>query len=204
MFVCGIRAQKKAEGEIKYKIQYEGEAIQLNLFFMGNNFRMDKSGKEGESIIMAVNGVTGVLYPAQNVYVEYGDIKDKNFFEKPPVFENMKDELKLIKTEEKMNILGIDCEKWILKNNVTSVEMYVNREIKFNKTALQVFPKYFVDWQDILYQEKACPMLVKIKDDLGNTIYSFEAVDLNLHKLDENTFLIPQGYQKLGIKKEKY
>ncbi len=203
LFTSAIQySQNKFEGEIKYKVKYEGENITLNLFIQNSNVKLESKAAGGANeIFMLLNGLSVVLYPAQQIYVEYNDIKDDLKDNKPPIFGNLKDELKLKKTEVNESILGLNCEKWILKNPVTEVEMWVTREIKFNSGLLDAMPQYFVDWQEVLKKEKVLPMLVKIKDDLGNIIYSFEAYDANPGATEKNTFAIPANFIKQGKKK---
>lgn len=193
-------AQKKFEGEIKYIVKYEGESINLNLFVQNANMKLEKQAGSGSEIFMYLNGLSFVLYPAQQIYAEYNDIKDVLKDTKPPIFENMKDELKLKKTGMKEKIMGIDCEKWILKNPAAEIEMWVTNEIKFNSSIIDALPKFFIDWQEILKKEKTFPLLVKIKDELGNTLYSFEAYYADANAIENNTFVVPADYKRIKKK----
>jgi hypothetical protein len=193
-----LYAQKKFEGEIKYLVKYEGESININLFIQNANMKLEKQAGDKNEIFMSLNGVSFVLYPAQQIYAEYNDIKDNLQYAKPPIFENLKDELKLNKTGVKESIMGIGCEKWILKNPISEVEIWVTNEIEFNAQVLDALPKYFIDWQEALKKEKVFPLLVKIKDELGNTLYSFEAYNTTAGGIKKDTFVLPAGYKKTG------
>jgi uncharacterized protein (DUF779 family) len=186
--------QNQTGGKVKYLVRYEGESTQLTIYMLNNNLRMDKKNSTRNESFLFVNGLSVVMYPAQQVYVEYNDIKDSLLDEKPPLFAGTKDDLKLTKTGIKEKITGIECEKWILKNQVTSVEMWVNKEIEFNKNFIDLLPKYFVDWQKVLKTKNAFSLLVEIKDDLGNVIYSFEASEIDFKTPPDNLFIIPGNF----------
>lgn len=197
------RGQNQTGGKVKYLVKYEGESTQLSIYMLNNNLRMDKKNSTRNESFLFANGLSVVLYPAQQIYVEYNDIKDSLLDEKPPLFAGTKDDLKLTKTGIKEKITGIECEKWILKNKVTSVEMWVNEEIEFNRNFIDLLPKYFVDWQKVLKTENAFPLLVEIKDDLGNIIYSFEASEIDFKAPPDNLFIIPGNFirtEKMEVK----
>ena len=195
-----LKAQKGNAAEINYKMSYEGESIQLNLFLSNLNFRLEKNSAEDKQVYLFAGGLSVVLYPALNIYAEYDDIKDELLNEKPPIA-GFSDKPILTKTKIKENILGVECEKWILKNSFTSVEMYINRDIKFNPKILDLLPEYSVDWQETLKKEKALPLLVIIKDETGETIYRFEAYNIMLEAQDEALFRIPGNFDKKGKRK---
>ena len=201
LLLIPLKAQKKFQGEIKYHVKYEGENIQLNLFIQNKNFRMDKLNSGQNETYLFANGLSVVLYPELQIYAEYNDIKDDLLTTKPPLFDNVSGELKLIKTETKEKIHGIECGKWILKNQVTSVEMWVTREIEFNKNLIDALPEYFVDWKGVINKEKAFPLLIIIKDELGNTLYSFEASEIVFNAPPKETFSVPGSFKKQSGKK---
>jgi len=193
-----LSAQKQFDGSVKYNIAYEGETIKLNLFLNGDNFRMDKTTSTGSQSLLFAGGLTVVLYPAQTIYAEYNDINDALKETMPPLFQNTPDELKLTKTGEVKKILGVECEKWILKNQITSIEMYVAKGLKFNSSAIDAMPAYFIDWKKIVKKEKVLPLAIHIKDDLGNALYSFEAFDLSSGAPSKDLFKVPEKYKKTG------
>ncbi len=199
-FGISARAQVNKPAEIKYKVSYEGEAVWLNLYLNNLNFRLERKTAVDNQIYLFAGGISAVLYPAQNIYAEYDDIKDELLNEKPPIA-GYPDKPGLSKTGIKKDILGIECEKWILKNSFTSVEIYVNSNLKFNPKILDLLPKYSVDWQEIVKKEKAMPLLVIIKDDAGESIYRFEAYDINLEEQDKALFIIPYNFEKRGKRK---
>lgn len=198
MLVCTAvnRGQKQTGIKVKYVVKYEGENTQINIYMRNNNLRMDKKSSTQNESYLFFNGLSVVMYPAQQIYAEYNDIKDSLLNEKPPLFGDVKDDLKLTKTGIKEKITGIECEKWILKNQVTSVEMWVNGEIEFNKNFIDMLPKYFVDWQKVLKTENAFPLMVEIKDELGNTVYLFEASEIDFKAPPDNLFIIPGNFIK--------
>lgn len=197
IFISLAYAQGKKGAEIKYKVVYEGEAIRLNLFLSNLDFRLERLSAGDKKVFLFAGGISAVLYPAQSIYAEYDDIKDELLTEKPPIA-GYQDKLKLAKTGIKKEILRVECEKWILKNSFTSIEMFVSRELKFNPKLLDLLPRYSVDWQEFLKKEKALPLLVIIKDEFGETIYTFEAYDVNLEEQDETLFMIPRNFGKKG------
>jgi hypothetical protein len=202
VFAAAVHGQSQAGCRVKYIVKYEGESIQLNICFQNNNLKMDKNSSSGNETFLFANGISVVIYPAQQIYAEYSDIKDTLLTAKPPLFGNVSDELKLTKTEIKEKIAGVECEKWILKNQITSVEMWVNKEIQFNKSFIDLLPKYSVDWQKVVKEENVLPLLVDIKDDLGNTIYSFQASDVDFKAPGKDVFILPANFKKQAAKKE--
>lgn len=193
-----VQAQQIKGETVKYIIKYEGETVRLNLYLNGNNQQLDQTNTKGQTdkSFLFGAGIAVVLYPPEKIYTEYNDLKDTLINKKPPLFNNIKDETGLIKTGKRKSILGLDCEEWIIKNSFSTVELWVNNSIPVDPRIIDAMPEYSIDWKKYVKEEKAFPVLINIKDDMGETVYSFEAVEFSNSLPDINLFAIPANYTK--------
>ncbi len=196
--VCSVQAQQFKGGTVKYIAKSEGETIRLNLFINGSNQKLDQTnskGQTGKSFLFGA-GIGVVLYPPEQIYTEYSDLKDTLINRKPPLFGNKEDEVKFIKTEKRKNILGLECREWIIKNQFSTVELWVNSNLLVDYRIIEAMPEYTIDWKKYVIEEKAFPVAINIKDENGETVYSFEAVEFSNALPDISLFAIPQEYTK--------
>lgn len=192
------------EGFVKYKVDAAGESTNLKYYKKGNMMRMEPElkGTDMGGAIIFKGDKTYMLMPGQKMYMEMSDnmpgmmggrLKDDNSdmdedFEKP------------INTGETKDILGYTCEKWIFKDDETTVELWAAKGLgDFVMLSSPMGQDNLPNWYNEISEGGFFPMSVTAMDSDGNVQSKMEVIDIKEESVADSMFEIPSNYKKFNI-----
>lgn len=192
--IPAVYSQATFEGELVIQTSGMGGNGNLNYFVKGNMIRVNMSTQRGEANMIVDNSQRKMymILPSAKMYMEFpmGKIKSNNN-ESP---------IKIEKTNEKKNINGYNCVKWVLKGDNGNTEAWLTKELgRFTAINSPMGRKSHNVWENEIAESGEFPMLVIQKNNDGKETSRFEIKSVEKKKLNDSFFAVPQEYKKMDM-----
>lgn len=108
---------------------------------------------------------------------------------------------RLVDTGETMEILGYDCTRYLLEDNIRAIEVWATKELGPYVGASDPMQRKGAKnaWETMLAGAGLFPLRVTDRDSDGNLVFSLDVTEIDPSPLDEALFTIPEGYQEFKM-----
>lgn len=203
-----LTAQGDFEGKVKFKITHDDEVSFLDYFIKGENLRMEM-GDNAEAVFIKNGKRSLVLMTEDKMYMDLDNSLFNKFKDMAGMNENDDEEeneeeinIKDYKTGKTKTILGYSCDQWLFKDEEEDeeVEAWVTSELgNFMLMQSPMGAGYSPGWSSSVSNNGFFPILVINKDEDGEEVSRFEAVEIDKESLSDDLFSPPSDYSEMKM-----
>lgn len=201
-----IFAQTTFEGVVKIKMDADDETFFIDYFIKNDNMRIEMDNAEEVAFIMS-GEKSLILMKEEKTYM---DLNNPMFKQIPGMSSMDSDEEKSLesfdinkyKTGKTQNLLGYECEQWVLNNEEEELEIeaWVTDELgNFMMMKSPMGGGFSPSWSSSLKNKGFFPLLVITREEDGEETSRFEVVNVDQKGLSNDLFSAPSDFEELKI-----
>lgn len=185
------------EGVIQYQAEFDGDKMDLSYFIKGENVKMKVHDYvEGSNTSLIFNNKMSGLVVLMDDEKMFMELPLNSFNNEIQTDETETNEESFVNTGETKEILGYNCEKYIINSEEGTIIIWATKElggISFFTNPLN--DKKPTAWQKEMDSMNFVPL--EISDEVEGSV--FKALKVDKKELDNSEFEIPAEYKKLDM-----